>query len=41
MLDYNQTSLKPFIDIFARFVQQSQMSKQNETLAKSGQLFLN
>ncbi|CAM2716330.1 unnamed protein product [Rotaria socialis] len=33
--DYNQTSLKPFIDIFARFVQQSQTSKQNETLAKS------
>ncbi|CAM4758567.1 unnamed protein product [Rotaria magnacalcarata] len=33
--DYNQTSLKPFIDIFARFVQQSQTSKRNETLARS------
>ncbi|CAF3292184.1 unnamed protein product [Rotaria sp. Silwood2] len=35
ILDYNQTSFKPFIDIFVRFVQQSQTSKQNETLAKS------
>jgi len=33
--DYNQTSLKPFIDVFARFVQRSQTSKQDETLAKS------
>ncbi|CAF1518421.1 unnamed protein product [Rotaria sp. Silwood1] len=33
--DYNQTSLKPFIDIFARFVQQSQTNKQNETLDRS------
>jgi len=33
--DYNQTSLKPFIDVFARFVQRSQTSKQDEILAKS------
>jgi DNA primase small subunit len=33
--DYNQTSLKPFIDLFARFVQRVQTSKQDEVLAKS------
>ncbi|CAF1075486.1 unnamed protein product [Adineta steineri] len=33
--DFNQTALKPFIDIFSRFVQRSQTSKQDETLAKS------
>lgn len=33
--DYNQTSLKPFVDLLARFVQRSQTSKQNETLTKS------
>ncbi|CAF2965453.1 unnamed protein product [Rotaria sp. Silwood2] len=38
--DYNQTSLKPFVDVFARFVQGLQTSKQDEVLAKSGQLFL-
>jgi DNA primase small subunit len=37
-LDYNQTSLKPFIDIFARFAQRLQTSKQDEILAKSGSL---
>jgi hypothetical protein len=35
-VDYNQTSLKPFVDVFARFVQRSQMSKQDDILAKSG-----
>ncbi|CAF0835750.1 unnamed protein product [Rotaria sordida] len=38
--DYNQTSLKPFVDVFARFVQGLQTSKQDKVLAKSGQLFL-
>jgi len=33
--DYNQTSLKPFIDIFSRFVQRAQTSKQDDILAKS------
>ncbi|CAF2373671.1 unnamed protein product [Rotaria sp. Silwood2] len=33
--DYNQTSLKPFVDVFARFVQGLQTSKQDEVLAKS------
>ncbi|CAF1632276.1 unnamed protein product [Adineta ricciae] len=33
--DYNQTALKPFIDVFARFVQRVQTNKQDETLAKS------
>jgi hypothetical protein len=36
IVDYNQTSLKPFIDLFARFVQRVQTSKQDEVLAKSG-----
>ncbi|CAF1256888.1 unnamed protein product [Rotaria sordida] len=37
---YNQTSLTPFVDVFARFVQGLQTSKQDKVLAKSGQLFL-
>ncbi|CAF1171095.1 unnamed protein product [Didymodactylos carnosus] len=33
--DYNQTSLKPYVELFSKFVQKTQMNNLEETLAKS------
>ena len=35
-LDYVHTSLKPFVDILSRFVQRTQINKQEDILARSG-----